>query len=127
MSGAAFARPVTLWVVRAAAREDVDVALNWTYNDDDEPQPSAFARAYGVGQLDPAQTELHFGAPVSGLLRGLPAIEAQVRPHLPEGDWNGLYLVNALTDPATGPVGPVPVFDAVFCLVGTFGAVTPSA
>lgn len=88
---------VTVWLLSALNAENLVSTFEIKYDEDGEALPSAFQQAYRLGWYDTDFAELHFGHPVTTLLTEAASycrtLDEQTLNRLPEGDWNGLYLV----------------------------------
>ncbi|MEF2279665.1 immunity 22 family protein [Deinococcus sp. YIM 134068] len=123
---------ITLWVVRSSDEQALLEALEFKYDEVGEVVLSPFAQAFRIGWYNDDFAELHFGRPTSELIReaaqSYRTLDEQALRRLPEGEWNGLYLLasqagEAWTAPSNRPPMPhdeVSMGDAVFKLLDTF-------
>ena len=90
---------VTLWAIRAPSGVSVESIFEFTYTaDDDDGNPrSRFSEAYRLDWYDEDFAELHTGGTARELLidlsRTCRTLDEQALSRLPEGEWNGLYVV----------------------------------
>ena len=77
--------------------QEVSPLFEWSYSEDGEAEPSRFAAMY---QLRPYDTDFAFwerGASAFDLLTSVAmmyrTLDEQAVNRLPEGEWNGLYLI----------------------------------
>ena len=130
---------VTLWVVQTESPEVLpslfefpDVEEDEENGDADEPQSSAFAQAYRLGWYDSDFADLGTGESATELLKlaseNCRTLDEQALSRLPEGEWNGIYLIygQAGEDWKTPegrppmPHGVIVIEGAKFKLVDTF-------
>lgn len=88
---------VTVWLLSAPNESRLSSAFEIKYDDDGEDIHSPFQEAYRLGWYDSDFAELHFGHPAAVLLteaaRCCRTLDEQTLNRLPEGNWNGLYLI----------------------------------
>lgn len=88
---------VTLWVFQADPAQDVASLFEFSYTDEGEGQLSRFAAAYRLRWYDTDFAFWDQGAPARELLMSVAesyrTLDEQAGNRLPEGEWNGLYLI----------------------------------
>lgn len=130
---------VTLWVIQTDSPTRLSSLFEFSYDEEDdendECSPSPFARAYRLPWYDEDFTALESGDSAKVLLKAMSewcrTLDEQALPRLPEGDWNGIYLVfsgagEEWKSPETRPPMPhgfVTIEGATFRLVDTFHTV----
>ncbi|MFC6591432.1 immunity 22 family protein [Deinococcus lacus] len=129
---------VTVWLLTASDESSLYNVFEIKYDEDGEALPSTFQKAYGLGWYDTDFAELHSGQPAPALLTEAAnycrTLDEQTLSRLPEGDWNGLYLIfGAAGEEWTHPDARPPMphkavnLDGVTCkLLGSFHVVLRS-
>lgn len=123
---------VTLWAINGPSREQLAKLFEFSYDDDDENEPSPFAKAYRITWYDEDFAELHTGGTIQELLKIASeyarTLDEQALSRIPEGEWNAMYLLfgsddNEWSHPNKRPPMPHGIIDiegAKFKLIDTF-------